>query len=325
MTSRRHPKYVDIDGLRLTSEFSPGPVREALKFVPRAGDVVLVTYPKCGTHWVQQILQLIVNEGRSADNFYESLTRTPFLELVGTRILEGAPEPRLMKTHLPLARLALRDEARYVYVARNPWDCCVSFYYHTKALPAADFHEGTFDDFFELFVSGQTDHGDFFDHLLPWYARRTQPNVLFITYEQLSKDRRGTVLKIARFLGRHYEQQLLHNQELLQAVLDKSSAQFMKRQFVLDPEILKNILDRDPNALPDEMKALFGKVFVASQQGANTVNFVRKGIVGSSKGYFTREQLQRMQQLIEKKTAGSDVMQLWLDEDPLRPQETEGP
>uniref|UniRef100_G3MNE9 Sulfotransferase domain-containing protein n=1 Tax=Amblyomma maculatum TaxID=34609 RepID=G3MNE9_AMBMU len=319
MASLRCPTYVDIEGLRLTSEFSPEPVREALKFVPRAGDVMLVTYPKCGTHWVQQILQLIVSGGQSADNFYECLARTPFLELLGTRILEGVPEPRLIKTHLPLARLTLRDEARYVYVARNPWDCCVSFYHHTKAMPAADFREGTFEDFFELFVSGQTDHGCFFDHLLPWYGIRTQPNVLFITYEQLSKDRRGTVLKIARFLGRGYEQELLHNQGLLQTVLDKSSAEFMKRLFVLDPLVLKRILDRDPNALPDEMKALFGKVFVASKREANTVSFVRKGIVGDSKDFFTREQLQRMQQLIEKKTVGSDVMQLWLDEDPLQP------
>ncbi|XP_077501829.1 sulfotransferase ssu-1-like [Amblyomma americanum] len=325
MASRRLPKYVDIEGLRLTSEFSPEPVREALKFVPRAGDVVLVTYPKCGTHWAQQILQLIVNGGRSADNFYEWLARTPLLELLGTRILEDRPEPRLMKTHLPLARLALRDEARYVYVARNPWDCCVSFYHHTKTLPAADFREGTFDDFFELFVSGQTDHGGFFDHLLPWYALRTQPNVFFITYEQLAKDKRATVLKIACFLGPHYEQELLHNKERLLAVLDKSSADFMKRQFALDPAILKSILDRDPNALPDEMKTLFGKVFVAPERETNTVNFVRKGIVGDSKNYFTREQLQRMQQLIDKKTAGTDVMHMWLDEDPLRQLETESP
>ncbi|XP_075529563.1 sulfotransferase ssu-1-like [Dermacentor variabilis] len=318
MAIRRHPKYVEIEGLRLTSEFSPEPVRQALQFVPRAGDVMLVTYPKCGTHWVQQILQLIVNRGRSAENFFEWLARTPLLELLGTRILEDASEPRLMKTHLPLARLTLRDEARYVYVARNPWDCCVSFYHHTKALPAAYFSEGTFDDFFELFISGQTDHGGFFDHLLPWYARRRQNNVLFITYEQLYKQQCDTVLKIARFLGPEYEQALLQDQEFFQTVLDKSSAKFMKKQFVLDPAILKSIIERDPNALPDELKNLYGKVFVAPLREANTVNFVRKGVVGDSRGTFTREQLERMKLFIEKETARSDVMQLWLDEDPLR-------
>lgn len=318
MAIRQHPRYVEIEGLRLTCEFSPEPVRQALQFVPRAGDVVLVTYPKCGTHWVQQILQLIVNRGRSAENFFEWLARTPLLELLGTRILEDASEPRLMKTHLPLARLTLRDEAKYVYVARNPWDCCVSFYHHTKVLPAAYFSEGTFDDFFELFVSGQTDHGGFFDHLLPWYARRGQSNVLFITYEQLKKQQRDTVLKIARFLGPEYEKALLQDQVFFQTVLDKSSAEFMKKQFVLDPGILKGIIERDPNALPEEVKNLFGKVFVAPLKEANTVNFVRKGVVGDSRGAFTREQLERMKLFIEKETAGTDVMQLWLDEYPLR-------
>ncbi|KAL3210766.1 hypothetical protein MRX96_052133 [Rhipicephalus microplus] len=111
MAIRQQPRYMEIEGLRLTCEFSPEPVRQALQFVPRSGDVVLVTYPKCGTHWVQQILQLIVNRGRSAENFFEWLVRTPLLELLGTRILDGASEPRLMKTHLPLNRMTLRDEA----------------------------------------------------------------------------------------------------------------------------------------------------------------------------------------------------------------------
>lgn len=32
--------------------------------------------------------------------------------------------------------------------------------------------DGTFDEFFELFISGNTDYGDYFDHLLGWYAHR---------------------------------------------------------------------------------------------------------------------------------------------------------
>lgn len=319
MASPRLPKYVTIEGLRLTSEFSPELVRQALEFVPRKGDVLLVTYPKCGTHWVQQILQLIVSGGRSAENFFEWLARTPLIELLGTRILEGAPVPRLMKTHLPLSRVALRDEAKYVYVARNPWDCCTSFYHHTTTFPTAEFRDGSFDDFFELFVSGQTDHGDFFDHALPWYAIRTRPNVLFITYEQLAKQPRDTVLDIARFLGPSYGQALLDDPGLFQAVLDKSSADFMRKQFVCDPAILRAILDSDPNAFPEEIKAVVAKVFAAPGPDANTVNFVRKGVTGGSKTFFTREQLQRMKLFIEQKTRDSDIMTLWSQEEPSQP------
>lgn len=316
MASPRLPKYVRIEGLRLTSEFSPEMVRQALEFVPREGDVVLVTYPKCGTHWVQQILQLIVSGSRSAGNFFEWLARTPLIELLGTRILEGALAPRLLKTHLPLSRLALRDEAKYVYVARNPWDCCKSFYHHTRTFPPVDFHDGSFDDFLELFVSGQTDHGDFFDHVLPWYSLRARHNVLFITYEQLSKQPRDTVLDIARFLGPSYGKALIDDPELFQAVLDKSSADFMRKQFVYDPAIQRRILESDPSAFPEEIKTLVEKVFAVPGREANTVNFVRKGVVGDSKAFFTREQLQRMKLFIEKKTRDSDIMKLWSEEEP---------
>ena len=52
----------------------------------------------------------------------------------------------MIKTHLPFAMTPWHDEALYVYVARNPFDCAVSFYHHTRGFPQHyRFADGTFD------------------------------------------------------------------------------------------------------------------------------------------------------------------------------------
>lgn len=67
-------------------------------------------------------------------------------------------------------------------------------------------------------------------------------------------------------------------------------------------------------ALEELMKSAkenFGDVWEKPGKG----EFVRKGIVGDWKSYFSQEQIKRMKALIEKKTNGSDVMNLWKDVD----------
>ncbi|KAM7283923.1 sulfotransferase ssu-1-like [Ixodes scapularis] len=290
MQHQRRPRYIELEGLRLTNEFNLENVRQVLQFVPEKDDIILVTYPKCGTHWVQHILQLIVSGGQSASNFFEFLKRTPFIELLGTQILEAVPPPRLMKTHLPLARLHYSDRAKYVYVARNPWDCCVSFFYHTKMLPVLEYQDGTFETFFDLFISGQTDHGDFFEHVMPWYQRRAEPNFLFLTHEELKEDPRGTVLKLAGFLGERTAQLFSQRTDAIENVLRMSSVLFMKERFAFSPQKFQAVLRDDPDSVPDAMKRLFERVFSSGCEEVNNLNFIGKGIVGDWRGHFSREQ-----------------------------------
>ncbi|KAG0443395.1 hypothetical protein HPB47_014967 [Ixodes persulcatus] len=96
--------------------------------------------------------------------------------------------PGAIKTHMPFQLQPYSKDTKYLYIARNPYDCCVSFFYHTKGLPRYNFADGTFDEFFEMFIEGKVDTGDYFDNLLSWYEHRNDPNVLFLTYEDLKKD-----------------------------------------------------------------------------------------------------------------------------------------
>ncbi|GFY51521.1 sulfotransferase 1C2A [Trichonephila inaurata madagascariensis] len=78
-------------------------------------------------------------------------------------------------------------------------------------------------------MAGEGDYNDYFDHLLAAYKYRNQPNVLILTFESLKADRRGTCLKIARFLGEEYHQRLLDNDEaVLKKVLEYSGLEYMK-------------------------------------------------------------------------------------------------
>ncbi|KAG0428028.1 hypothetical protein HPB47_024960 [Ixodes persulcatus] len=175
--SKRRPTYQVIDGDKVSIQILPEIYRQALKFVPEEGDIVQTTFPRCGSHWVQQIIQLILNKGESAKTFAELARRAPFIEFSGEL---SKSSPRLIRTHLPLGKIQLNDKAKYVYVARNPWDCCLSMFHFLRELPGLNFEDGLFDDCVDSFIEGTTGGGDWFQHLLSGYKLKDQPNVFFV-------------------------------------------------------------------------------------------------------------------------------------------------
>lgn len=309
MPAPKMPSYVDVDGVRMPGSFFPDRVREALNFKPKPGDIFLVTYPKCGTHWVQQISQLILNRGASASNYLDFQMKTPFLELTGTGNLDSMPPPRLFKTHFAFDRQPYHKDAKYVYIARNPRDCCVSFYHHSRCIPGYEFAEGSFDDFFEIFIQGETDFGDYFDNLLSWYEHKDDANVCFLTYEDLKKNTRDGVLRLARFFGKEYAEPLEKDPDLLQQVLEKCSVQYMRDHIDMSSGDLQELLNAAEGSFMEPVR----KLFVPRDGKDRMVQFIRKGEVGDWKCHFTPQHEARMQARIKEKTAGTDVMSLWKD------------
>ncbi|KAH7953461.1 hypothetical protein HPB49_008896 [Dermacentor silvarum] len=109
---------------------------------------------------------------------------------------------RLFQSHFPIRKELINSEAKYIYVTRNPWDVCVSLYHMVTSLSAYRFQDGTFDDFFDAFLSEDVaGYGNYFNHVVSGYEVKDMNNVFFVTYENLTRDTRGTVLKLARFLG----------------------------------------------------------------------------------------------------------------------------
>ncbi|CAN8022965.1 unnamed protein product, partial [Ixodes persulcatus] len=157
--------------------------------------------------------------GQSAKTFAEFFKSAPILELNSR---ETVARTRLLRTHLPMNRMQFSHEAKYVYVARNPWDCCVSNFHLTTDFPTFEFENGKFEDFLDVFLRGQAGFGDYFDHVLSGYARKDCPNVLFLTYEEIQKNKNAVILRLANFLGDAYGAALKDDREALALVVEKS-------------------------------------------------------------------------------------------------------
>ena len=85
------------------------------------------------------------------------------------------PIPRTFKSHtnyfmMPGGEPA-KSVAKYIYVARNPKDTAVSYFYHTCRFKLYEY-TGDWNVFFDLFMKGEVASGLWFDHVLEWWTHR---------------------------------------------------------------------------------------------------------------------------------------------------------
>ena len=69
---------------------------------------------------------------------------------------------------------------KYIYVARNPRDVAVSYYYHYLTLRHAENFDFDWDTFMSWFLSGELYLGDYFGHVLSLWEHRNEDNMLFL-------------------------------------------------------------------------------------------------------------------------------------------------
>ncbi|GIX66477.1 sulfotransferase 1C2 [Caerostris extrusa] len=320
-TPKQKPKmpwYQDVDGFRLPGMFSADAYRSALTYKPRPDDLFIVTYPKCGTTWVQNIVACIFKDGRPFASAMEFFTETPFLEMTGKAAGEKLKRPGAIKFHLPFHLTPWSPESKYIFVARNPKDCCVSLYHHTEGLPGYKFVGGEFDDFFEIFINGEVDFGDYFDTTLSWYEHKNDPNVLFITYEEIKKDARNSILRIAEFIGPQHKEKLVKNEKILDDVVFHSSFGFMKEHLNRQLDELSNMpkdMIRNNPDVPAGLRAmLLADSFQMKKDDNAGVTFVRKGVVGDWRNYLSPMQNARLERKFRQRFAGTELLNIWKDD-----------
>lgn len=299
-----------IDGYFVSICFPEKSVRSALSYKPVPGDVFLVSYPECGSTWLQQIVYNIYHNHPPPDDMIESHVQLPFLDLEGAESVKKMPRPGAIKTHMPFNLIPYSEQARYIYICRNPYDCCLSYYLHTTNTPVYNFQEGTLDQFLNMFLDGKVDFGDYFVNLLSWYEHRHDPNVFFLTYENLEKDTSTWVLKMADFLGEEYGKRLREDPVLFDSVLKNVDLAEIKKGVTARMKTAGQYARRDPEKLPEWLKLSIESMGEAARR-PTAGHFVRKEIEGDWRSNFSPAQTKRLKDHIALKTANSDVMDLW--------------
>ncbi len=187
----------------------------------RDDDIVISTYAKSGTTWMQQIVAQLLFNGEAGIPVAEL---SPWVDLrvppkpVKLPMLEAQTHRRFVKTHLPVDALVFSPNAKYIYVARDGRDVAWSLYnHHVKA------NEGWYDALNNtpglvgpaMEKPAQDNPADYFrswlekdgypfwsmwENVKSWWDVRHLPNVMLLNFAQLKNDLPGSIRNIASFL-----------------------------------------------------------------------------------------------------------------------------
>jgi hypothetical protein len=224
----------------------------------RPEDVIVYTYPRSGTTWLQMMLYQLTTDGNM--NFSHISERTPWLERQGAThpILKSRqPGRRIFKSHLSLSS-APRGPARRIYVYRDGQDVAVSYYHFFRTQLG---FRGTFEDFFPKFMRGDVPYGSWFKHTSEWLTQGDDGRTLFLRYEDIKADLPQCARQVAAFC------QIPTNEEIMTRVAERCDFRFMKanqHKFNHFSEILW-------------------------ERGIQPEEFIRNGEVGSGKKTLTAE------------------------------------
>lgn len=188
---------------------------EKFKLRPES-DVFIVTYPKSGTTWMQNIVRTMLMSDDTPENAQLKLDdRVPYTDMslnFPFDKIEGWPNPRAFKSHhatpSEMDKLIFKGDrsAKIIYVMRDPRDVSVSLYHHLKKTGLSKFvEEATFDEFHKQYMrnSDVVYYGLWEKHVDSWLSKRTEFNMLVIRYEDMIENSSREIEKVAKFLGAH--------------------------------------------------------------------------------------------------------------------------
>jgi aryl sulfotransferase len=191
----------------------------------RPDDIIIATYPKCGTTWAQRIVSMLL-AGSAAPSpvggpwpdFRLRGPVEPILEMA-----ETIPGRRHLKSHLPYYALPVWEGVKFIHVARDGRDSAMSMHNHMRgfttqmnaimdqvSLGDPKFGDATppipedpAESFHEWLADGGA-RGDpatsFWEVERSYWAVRREPNMLLVHYSDLKADLAAEIARIARYL-----------------------------------------------------------------------------------------------------------------------------
>ncbi|XP_047740682.1 uncharacterized protein LOC108682228 [Hyalella azteca] len=215
--------------------------QEIRDFEFEENEVVVMTMPKSGTTWTQEVVWTmrknpnldnpdanqplhvrspILEADFVADGLEDKGTFAKFTKEQGKDpdkgvfldIVRAAKKPRVIKTHLSfdfLNETAL-SKAKIVYTIRDPRDVCISYHHHSRLFKYEGF-TGTFDEYVDAFIEGAVLNGPYWAHVKAAWDRRHLPNLHILFYEKMKKNPKEEFTKLSQFLGANLTEQQIDN------------------------------------------------------------------------------------------------------------------
>ncbi|CAN0890488.1 Cytosolic sulfotransferase 17 [Linum grandiflorum] len=286
-------------------------------FKPKRDDVVvLASSMKTGTTWLMALAYCILSRDKQGDEDDLLTKMNPHLfvpSLVSKLYFDGAPGPpvdqdecRLFSTHMPFSYLPdsiTKDNTgcKVVYITRDPKDTLVSLWHFFNKIyrsSSASKNDNNIDPVpleraVENFCSGVIPYGPYYEHVLEyWEASQKSPDkVMFIKYEDLRRDPKPLVRKLASFLGKPFGEDETEEEKEVEKVIWRSSF-----------DRLKNL----------DVNKTGGKSHPALVPQLTTDLFFRRGEIGDWRNHLTPEIARRVDDVTRVKFRGTG---LYLDDD----------
>lgn len=201
------------------SQFFDSTIWDEFEF--RLGDIIIVSYPKSGSTWMQQVVaQILFNGAEDAEVAKLSpcldLRLPPPEEKLAT--LGAQTHRRFIKSHLPRDAVVYSPKAKYIFVARDGRDVVWSMHNHFAR--ANDLHYQAFnetpgrvgppvvrppDSIRQYFLEWLQGDGrpllPFWQMTRSWWDMRSMPNFLLMHHQELKDDLEGSMRRVAEFLS----------------------------------------------------------------------------------------------------------------------------
>jgi aryl sulfotransferase len=183
----------------------------------RPGDIVICTTPKSGTTWMQMICALLIFQTTELPAPMPVIS--PWMDYGFARDetfakLAAQEHRRFIKTHAPLNDIPADPRVTYIVVGRHPLDAAVSQHHQNRVLLSGNASRPSDDPgraqerqrqwLVQRITRMGTSPGrrpSYFDKMLTYlvavWARRNEPNVVLVHYEDLSADLSGEMRRLA--------------------------------------------------------------------------------------------------------------------------------
>lgn len=254
---------LELMGQRNKGMHSEQSVAIGREFCPRPTDVFVVTYPKCGTTWVTQICHQIRTGGHMEFEEISEVCPWDILAHDCGQDLDAdhVAKPRVFKSHEHAGDIA--KGAKYIHVCRDPEDAFISFYRFLPAFDAIPPGSISVEEFATAIFGGVSHSGGIWDFFTGWWERRTDPNVLWVCYEDLKSNLRKQISRIAAFM------EVPLDDALLSKVEEMSSFAYMQAHSVQFDEHFVFQKVRDQMGIPPDY--VFGEVVVSKVRSGGGV------------------------------------------------------